>query len=388
MRLAQWIVIGSATVIVYAVVSKTDWIPRLINQFKQPIQQAPQPQPPPAAAPPPAAPAPTPAPPAAPSPPPSTAQIPTIITPEIPETVPGRGPTRGPTSTPFRVYRGNNADSNGCYNVKYHSGGSGISCRRTADLSYIGDKSYRIDATVDIGPMKVAKDQEFSITSGGPGSTGKNCCGFTVRVNLNDGTLQLESEDWSQGGTTGATYCKGASCVPSGQPSSISGGKPLYNTNGVKLAWVVIRDGGGHATYHAEATGPAGTVISKSFTDPPAHKGNTGPAVIPFKVISGSRVANGDGDRVRLDSAANVTFHDPVVTILETSSTVSPTQPSIPQQTPGRGPTKSTPEPTTKKKSSSSSNKKKGWMEWGFDGPRYDYFPMFDPDMGYYESIG
>jgi hypothetical protein len=169
-------------------------------------------------------------------------------------------------------------------------------------ISRIGNNGYRIDAVFDVGGQDSSKNQEMSITSGGPGSTGHNCCGFTTRINLNDGTLQLESEDWSQGETTGATYCKGASCT-TGALKSISGGKPLYNTQGVQLSWIVTRQGQ-HATYQAIAKGPAGTVVSKQFRDPPSHKGLTGPPIIPFQTISGKLA--GDPDRVRVDSCKTI----------------------------------------------------------------------------------
>lgn len=83
-------------------------------------------------------------------------------------------------------------------------------------VSHIGSNGYRIDAVLDLGPQANEKNQELSITTGGPGSNTGNCCGFTARINIKDGTLQMESEDWSQGGTTGAKYCEGAACVASG----------------------------------------------------------------------------------------------------------------------------------------------------------------------------
>jgi len=79
--------------------------------------------------------------------------------------------------------------------------------------SNIGENGYKIEANLHIGDQANSRDQEISITSGGPGSDKGNCRGFTTRINIRTGELQIESEDWSEGGTTGARYCKGASCV-------------------------------------------------------------------------------------------------------------------------------------------------------------------------------
>ena len=55
-------------------------------------------------------------------------------------------------------------------------------------------------------------------------------------------------------------------------------GQPLYG-KAVQLTWIVTRSGN-NATYQAVATGPSGTVVSKKFTNPHAHK-NGGPPIIP-----------------------------------------------------------------------------------------------------------
>ena len=227
---------------------------------------------------------------------------------------------------PYHPRAKDHADSNGCYEVHLGSGGTTRSCRweaRTEEMkSRIGDQGYRIDALVDLGDQASPKNQELSITTGGPGSTDANCCGFTARINIKDGTLQMESEDWSKhdsgGGSTGATYCKGDSCTD-GPLKSISGGKPLYNTENIGLSLIVERDGN-HATYTMIATGSAGTITSKPFKDPPAHKGHdgkpTGPPIIPFHPIHVGKEAE-DGDRIRVDSCKKVNFHGgPKVSIL------------------------------------------------------------------------
>jgi len=203
-------------------------------------------------------------------------------------------------------------DANGCRVVDYHSGGSGRTCRWQADdkemRARIGENGYKIEANLHIGPPANTRDKEISITSGGPGSTEGNCCGFTTRINIDDGTLQLEAEGPAY---TDKIFCKGASCVDRGL-SSI--GKNLYNKD-VQLTWVCTRNGNcNSATYQAIATGPAGTVVSKKLTNP-THSGGT--PIIPWRYISVGKngVAN-DPHRVRVDSCQTVHFGQPKVTVI------------------------------------------------------------------------
>jgi hypothetical protein len=195
------------------------------------------------------------------------------------------------------------ADDVGCATVDYGSGGSGRSCRWIADdslmRSKIGENGYKIEATLHIGEPATTRNQEASITSGGPGSNKGNCCGFTTRINLDSGTLQLEAEGAAQIDTI---FCKGASCVDSGQTSI---GKNLYGKD-IKLTWIVTKKGNS-ATYQAIATGPAGTVVSKKLTNPHNSGGH---AIIPFHWISTGSKAS-DSHRVRIDSAKTVDFHKP-----------------------------------------------------------------------------
>lgn len=267
-------------------------------------------------------------------------QLPSDQTPTYP-TIPSTSPTPitppqpiittppnavGAPFHPFTPWKGFASSAvGGCRQVGSHSGGKSFrSCRVVADDNYmrskIGNNGYRIDAVIDLGEHTGEDNQEMSITSGGPGSNSGLCCGFTVRVNLNNGTMRMESEDWSQGGTTGAKYCEGASCV-SGGLSSISGGRPVYGSPGkptrVNLSWVVTRSGNS-ATYHGEATGPAGTVKTNPITNPHAHKSG-GPPIIPFQQISGGKPAS-DSHRIRVDSAKTVNFNTPNVTVLKNTS--------------------------------------------------------------------
>jgi hypothetical protein len=215
---------------------------------------------------------------------------------------------------------------NGCEIVHGSSSGNNFwSCRWEASTKAMTDhglatKGYRIDAVVDLGPQRDKTNQELSITTGGPGSTDNNCCGFTARVNINDGTLQMESEDWTHHppDTTGATFCHGADCTDGTLKSisKIENGKaqPLYSSR-VNLSLIVQNDGT-NASYTLIATGPGGTVTSKTFKNPPAHKGNTGPAIIPYHFIHQGQVTS-DGDRIRCDSCQWVNFNGgPKVSLL------------------------------------------------------------------------
>lgn len=259
------------------------------------------------------------------------------IQPTIPPTTPGRGPTQTVppqiVTTPiqgggtiFYPYKprsdGGKELPNGCEPVKVSKGHTN-SCRWEAPTDVmkshgLATTSYRIDGLLDLGDQADSNNQELSITTGGPGSTDANCCGFTGRINIKDGTLQMESEDWtnhdSGGGTTGNTLCRGANCTD-GPLKSISGNKPLYNTKNIGISLIVQNDGN-NASYTMVVTGPAGTITSKTFKNPPAHKGSTGPAIIPYKFIHQGKVTN-DGDRIRVDSCKTMNFHGgPKVTIL------------------------------------------------------------------------
>ena len=64
-----------------------------------------------------------------------------------------------------------------------------------------------------------------------------------------------------------------------------SGGKPLYGMKNIGISLIVARNGT-NVSYTMIATGPAGTTTSKTFTNPHAHKGNTGPVIIPVQPIA------------------------------------------------------------------------------------------------------
>ena len=95
-----------------------------------------------------------------------------------------------------------------------------------------------------------------------------------------------------------------------------SGGKPLYGMKNIGISLIVARNGT-NVSYTMIATGPAGTTTSKTFTNPHAHKGNTGPVIIPVQPIAAPKKSD-DGERIRVDSCQWVDFHGgPRVTVLQ-----------------------------------------------------------------------
>lgn len=208
----------------------------------------------------------------------------------------------------------------GCRNVHYNSGPNGWTCRWQADdktmRANIGENGYKIEANLHIGPPKpgMTHDKEISITSGGPGSasgTG-NCCGFTTRVNIDTGELQLEAEGPAK---TERIFCKGKSCTGGGKSSIAkigSNGKPLplYGQN-IQLTWIVTKRGG-RASYQAIATGPGGTIMA-TLPNPQVR----GKDLIPFHYIQADKIAD-DPHRIRVDTAdmKRIDFGTPKVTVI------------------------------------------------------------------------
>ena len=84
----------------------------------------------------------------------------------------------------------------------------------------------------------------------------------------------------------------------------------MENGKNVQLTWICTKSGG-HATYQAMATGPAGTVASKKIS----AKVRSGQEIIPFKYIQMDKKVN-DPHRVRVDSCKTVNFGQPKVTII------------------------------------------------------------------------
>jgi hypothetical protein len=241
-------------------------------------------------------------PPTTPATPPAVGQIGHVFYPFRPE---------GQKTQKAFAFKDHPSDANGCRVVDYNSGGSGRTCRwiaKDSDMrSHIGSNGYKIEANLHIGDQTNSRDQEISITSGGLGSSDGNCCGFTTRVNIDSGELQLEAEGAAQ---TDKIFCKGASCVDSGQTSI---GKNLYGKD-VSLTWIVTRQGNNNVAYQAIASGPGGTVVSKKFINPTNSGGNR---IIPFQYISvGPKGKASDPHRVRVDSCKTVNFHNPKVTVI------------------------------------------------------------------------
>ena len=170
-------------------------------------------------------------------------------------------------------------------------------CRMNGDVDpLVGDNDYAIDCDVTLGNCLTdsewpKENPRVEITSAGPGSHDGLCCGFTVSVNIKDGTLHMESEDWShasgkEGHSTGTTFCddskSGKKCSSVG---SISGGQQLFGKT-IHIHWDVRRDGSGNLYYTGEATGPGNKKVSKTIMNP-TSPGTGGKPIIPGHGIGG-----------------------------------------------------------------------------------------------------
>ena len=123
-------------------------------------------------------------------------------------------------------------------------------CRWNFDaLAIAQDNDYRIDCDVTLrDSWNKERDSQYTkdtprleITSGGPGSHDKtSCCGFSLCVNCATGRLHIETEDWSQGGSTGTVYLD--------KRDSISGGKPIFGKT-VHICWIYQSDTQGNVYY-------------------------------------------------------------------------------------------------------------------------------------------
>jgi hypothetical protein len=177
--------------------------------------------------------------------PPSTVTIPagpTDLQPaptQVQPTTPGQTTS---TTTPTTTPTGTTSKPVGkreCRVGNLSSHGKRDTCRWNFDTT-VGHNDYAIDCDVTLGqgpPQSTdsewPKDEpRLEITSGGPGSTSHNCCGWTVAVNNKDGTLHLETEDWSPGkkmSTTGSVYLN--------RGTSISNSQPIFGKT-VYIRWV------------------------------------------------------------------------------------------------------------------------------------------------------
>jgi hypothetical protein len=222
-------------------------------------------------------------------------------------------------------------DRDGCYFGCLGSGGGRETCRWVTTKGglgpLVGDNDFAVDCDVTLGDL--ARDTQWTsgkdsprveFTIGGPGTTGKNCCGFSVCVNIRDGTLHMEAEDASGKGHTGTVYCDDSKgnrpCTHIG--ASISGGKALFRST-IHLRWEVRSDG--HNWYYiGEATGPKGTVSNRNNPiKNPTSPGTHGKILAPFpyeRYAPGNKIAR-DPDRIRTDSVLPVDYNGgPTVTIL------------------------------------------------------------------------
>jgi hypothetical protein len=174
-----------------------------------------------------------------------------------------------------------------------------------------------IDCDVTLGSRSTDTEwphdtPRVEITSGGPGSTAQNCCGFTASVNIPGGELHMESEDWSKskgkvGHSTGQTYLD--------KGPSISGGQDLFNKT-VHIRWMYQTDSQNNTYYTAAAWLKGQQPVSRTVTNI-SSPGLNGKKLILGKFAPGAKIAN-DPSRVRVDSAGlQIDFHGgPTVTIL------------------------------------------------------------------------
>jgi hypothetical protein len=236
---------------------------------------------------------------------------------QVQPTTPGQTtsttPTTTPTGTTFKP-----VGKTECHIGNLSSHGKRDTCRWNFDAT-VGDNDYAIDCDVTLGqgpPQSTdsewPKDEpRLEITSGGPGSTSHNCCGWTVAVNNKDGTLHLETEDWSPGkkmSTTGTVYLA--------RGTSISNNQPIFGKT-VHIRWVYQSDAQGNAYYSGYAALKGLQPVYFPVIKNPTSPGLKGAVLIPGHFAPGYKKAN-DPSRIRVDSAGLVVdFHGgPTVTIL------------------------------------------------------------------------
>lgn len=223
-----------------------------------------------------------------------------------------------PSSLHFTPYKSHGANTDGCYNGKI-SEGKRDTCRWQADLSSLYGTDYTISATVTPGSFSPTGHRgggkcipegcsdrsgcggchpRVEITSGGPGSShddGGTCCGFTLSINNNDGTMHMEGEGAAE---TFAYYCDDGlnsnlpACTQKG--ASVTGGKPVYGQT-LGINWMKCGQ-----RYGGVISGPSGTVPATGVAWAPGN-----PRV---GLLSGKQQS--DSTRIRVDSAGqNVNFH-------------------------------------------------------------------------------
>jgi len=134
---------------------------------------------------------------------------------------------------------------------------------------------------------------------------------FTISVNIKDGTLHFESEDWSGKSEGNCDDSKSNKCSNAG---SISGGQALFGKT-IHIRWMYQNKGDRH-TYTGSASYGSKTATGQIVN--PTSPGLNGKLLIPFQNWTGNGHAS-DKDRIRVDSAGltHVDFHGgPVVRIL------------------------------------------------------------------------
>lgn len=207
----------------------------------------------------------------------------------------------------------------GCY-----KGNTGITCRVQGDTTGIPQgTSYGVYGVATTGPSQGELSGHggggVEITSGGPGSSGTNCCGITTGIH-NDGTFYIATEDWRQGLGINGKHTYLCSNSPHDhnkagpQPVACTGGQNfgnIYNTT-IPLSWHVDFSGG-HITYCGRVDNQAGCApgpgLLGSITDPVDWV--TGRPLIPNNPISQDSHPS-DPTRMRVDGASDSVIISPL----------------------------------------------------------------------------
>jgi hypothetical protein len=187
------------------------------------------------------------------------------------------------------------------------------SCRKQGDIpAQYKTGNYGVRGSVTLrGKITRSKDHGSpgtEITSGGPGSKGRNCCGITMGVHNDDGYVFSATEDWTISNSKHSYICddsphreKGIKpCTPNPRPVF----DPNQNEKKIDLDWQVRTDGKS-ATYTGTING---TTWSVPGIDP-----KDGSAILPGRP-HGSVTKAGDPTRLRADGTNDMDFNgDPQI---------------------------------------------------------------------------
>jgi hypothetical protein len=223
--------------------------------------------------------------------------------------------------TPYPVTWNPYTKSGPCKVGNLHEHLTRDTCRLQTNLENLYNQDYAIVGTANIpsfatgsthhggnckedGTGEGSCSPRLEITSGGPGSSGDSCCGFTMSVNNFDGTMHMEQE--GPGSQAGDYYCSDSNnehypaCTQKG--ASVTGGAPIYGKQ-IDIAWVKCGN-----RYGGVIRGPNGRVPTAGVAWSP-RIGNVG---IITQCPEGKC---NDSTRIRVDSVglSSPYASDPVV---------------------------------------------------------------------------